>query len=298
MDMYELMIKNKTPAPLGLFSKWIAKRISNDKDRQDLLMGIFSGRGEGKSRSALYICWAVAQQLSLITGKPAEHYFTGENVISLAEGAEIAKRLAEIPDCSCVICDDAGVGINSRDFQTRSSKGVLKIISTCRTKRLFLVFTAPAKTHIDVALRGMLAVDCRIHKPCHSMGYNLLKINRTKLSASGREYSAQIGGNAGKITYWICPNAPAPIVKEYDKARDESANLLATDVSAKVSQVPKVGRGAEYNREQDYLKYGDAVRKLLLCNSEMSSSKISAKLGVHEKRIAYLKERILGETNV
>lgn len=298
MNYYQSMVDAGMKAPLGLLSKLIAERISNPHDRQDMLVGVFSARGMGKSRFALYLCWAVSQQLSKITGKPAEYYFTGRNVISLADGPLIAQRLAEIPDCSCVVIDDAGVGINSRDFQSKSSKGILKIISTCRTKRLLLVATAPASTHIDVAMRQMLALEIRVHKACHAFGYNVVKVNRTSLGIWGKEYRSQIVGDAGKITYWIAPNAPDHIVKEYDDERNQSARDLEQDVSKKLNPgTEKVKRDAAYNREQAFIKHGDKVRDVLKQNPEISAYKLGMILGVHNTVSSYLLERIRGETN-
>lgn len=292
MNYYQNMIAEGKQAPLGLLSKLIAERISNPTDRQDMLCGIFSPRGQGKSRSALYLCWAVSKWLETITGKDARTFFTGENVISLADGEEIAARLADIPDCSCLVVDDCGVGINARDFQSKTSKGILKIISTCRTKRLFLVCTAPSAKHIDVALRQMLALEIRVHKSAHSMGYNLLKANRITVSAWGQEYRNSIVGKAGKIGYWVCPNAPAEIVAEYDRARTESAQCLAQNVKEAVSTAPKEKIN---QREAMYLTHREKAREIIAANPKITVNGLAAEMCITWYSANYILTRMKKE---
>lgn len=293
MEYYQQMQKRGEPTPIGPFSRLIAERLLNPISKLDALVGCFSPRGMGKSYTCIACCESIAKIMSQMTGEPPERFFTGANVISLQGGDEFARRLDEIQDRSLLICDDAAVAAGSRDFNTKISKNLMRILQTCRVKRLGIFFTAPARSMVDIQIRQMIIINIRVYKSAHAHHYNVLRINTSSTNAFGKEIYARLNSMSGKVTSWICPAPSAAAVALYDAERDRSARELSASITRPQEKTSKTTA----NRETDYREYGDKVKGFLKENPKISTNAISAKLGIDFRKAQYLKTRALEETN-
>jgi hypothetical protein len=71
-----------------------------------------------------------------------------------------------------IIFDEAGVGMDNRDWQTKSNKIMTKITQTFRTKNLFVFFTAPSFGFVDIKLRQLFHDYIRMDRVNFKAGYS------------------------------------------------------------------------------------------------------------------------------
>lgn len=90
------------------------------------------------------------------------------------------------------ICfDDAGVGLDNRDWQKKSNKLIVNLLQTMRTKNLWVTFTVPDFGFIDVKSRKLFDMFCHMQK---RRAYDL-KNNLTR----GRWYSIESDAWSGDL---------------------------------------------------------------------------------------------------
>jgi len=108
--------------------------------------------------------------IALVVGKSG----SGKSVIALAlanlidpdfnirkvcfSGKEYVNVLGNIKPCECMVWDETGVGLGSRDAMTKVSKNLSKVFQTMRFKRSGIIMTVPDLSMIDKTARSMVHV--------------------------------------------------------------------------------------------------------------------------------------------
>ena len=209
---------------------------------------IFAGTGgAGKSYAALEYCRLIDPDFSV-----DRVVWTEEDFLDLLD--------KELPPGSCLLWDEAGIGLDSRDFMTLINKILSYIITTIRYRRQIMVLTTPSMNWTDLKAREMLHGYCEMLKRFHN--------NRSL----GKFYMLQTNYFEGK-TYRHLPRImrdgipyvvrtvefnlpPKSLTDEYEARKKVfGANLLqdARDVVRKI-------KGKELNKGKTYQDMVDEVK--------------------------------------
>lgn len=122
---------------------WIRKRIAHNMD----VLGLFVGpRGSGKSYAAMelaYTCDATMTADRIMFG-------VTEFVDCVVDG--------KLKRGNATILDDAGVFMNSRDWQSVQNKAISVVAQSFRYKNLITFITVPKENYIDSQTRGLFNI--------------------------------------------------------------------------------------------------------------------------------------------
>lgn len=233
------IINNNLPVPPSSFIELVCDQTSG-KSKQDFRMTMDGKPGMGKSTSCFYLGGRYGIEMADRLNKDPTDFFSMDNCVLLQDTDGVMQLLEKAEPQQCVVIDDAGVAAGSRDFQTTSNKNLNKIYQTCRTKRWFTIFNLPVITHIDLQIRELVNAKSRVYQKYHNDGFNILKINESEISTTGKknvEYKHRFAPVDGKkldfyaaysIEMFDCYKG---FMETYDKLRDEAATRLICDTA-------------------------------------------------------------------
>jgi hypothetical protein len=145
------------------------------KSKQDFREIIDGPPGAGKSYSGLYGCERYAIEAADRFGQSPKDFFTIDNCALLQDTVGVTQLMDELDKFQAVFIDDAGVSAGHKDALSTSNKNLDAIMATCRTKRWYVMFTAPMNKHLDLTIRELVYCKGSIFKSCHEAGFNILK---------------------------------------------------------------------------------------------------------------------------
>jgi hypothetical protein len=140
----DLIIKQ---AEESIFLKYLMRRI---KRNQNVLIAMCGGTGSGKTYSSIKIGEAVSK----ITNLPFnEDYitFTPIEFMQMLNSDKMSKG-------SVLILDEAGVGVNSRKWQSDTNILMGFVTQTFRHKNYVVIFNVPDFSFIDKSIRKMFHI--------------------------------------------------------------------------------------------------------------------------------------------
>jgi hypothetical protein len=214
--------------PRSQFARFVAERITGE-DKQDMSMIISGRKGFGKSRSSLYIAYRVAKEIALVLGGNWQDYFSLKTNCALLEDTDGINKLAKtVGKHQVILIDDAGVAVGSRDFATTKNKNFNTLLTICRTRRWFIIFNVPVRTHVDKQIRELVDCVARVYKPYHKKGFNILKVHSVEISETNfnKPYSHRYSFNNKKVDMWVAFNPPQDMVDAYEEGRDSATDRI------------------------------------------------------------------------
>lgn len=289
----EKTISSHEPVPKSMFAEWAADRVTG-RDRQDLVLFLQGRRGSGiqygivsailnrKSYSALYWGQKFAEAISRRKGGVWQDYFNINNCCTLENSEAIMKLLQGSGKYQIVLIDDCSLAIGNRSFQSPENKNFNALLSVCRTRRWIMILTAPLKKHTDNQTRDMCDLTGTIAFSDHQHGWNCVKLTRSNIGASGKEYTARLSFNKLKVDYWITLRPDDSLLEEYDRIRDSAAEAVNNRIVETGSFKPEKKKGpnrAEQFRKDLYERIGEDVKKDLLQNPKVSINTLCGKYG-------------------
>lgn len=168
--------------------KFIKQRIKNNKN----FMGVFIGQtGSGKSYGNLSLSDLI-HDLNLPT----------ENICFKA--SQFMKRLDEglengtLKKGDVLVWDETGIDLNAKDWQSRTSKIISKVMQTFRTENIIVLFTVPYLDFISKDARKLI----------HAY-FQTVKINRKKQVVIVKPFLIQTNQVTGKM-YRKCLKVKLP----------------------------------------------------------------------------------------
>ncbi len=172
--MQEIMISNGTRR----WVDFIKQRIRNNKN----FMGVFIGQtGSGKSYSALEL----ADLLH-------DRHLPTENICFKA--SQFLKRLDEglqdgtLKKGDVLIWDETGIDLNAKDWQSRTSKIISRVMQTFRTENIIVLFTVPYLDFVSKDSRKLI----------HAY-FQTMKIVRKRNVVLVKPYNIQTNQVTGKM---------------------------------------------------------------------------------------------------
>lgn len=267
----------------------IKQRIMTNKNYMILIQG---ETGCGKSYVALRL------------GEIIDKNFSIDNVVFTPQ-AFSALFDGKLKPGSVVIFDEAGVGMSSKEWATRSNKLISNITQTFRTNRHVVIFTLPSGRYLDSSIRNIfhaLIEPLGVEAGTTKNAFKLLKIEqnyrqgktyypyyRFKDKRTGRFFKYAII-RIGKPTDKLC--------EQYEKKRDAYLSTLNVDLRNWTTYGKKTKFGEEAKKEKEepkitddeYIEMGLRDRHELTDNRDrLNTHLIMLKYKVGERKAALLK---------
>ena len=235
-NLATLISTHDLPLPPSPFIEFVADQTTG-KSKRDYRIGISGKPGDGKS----YTCFSLAARYAMEMGerfdKDPFDYFSLENCALLQDDEGVTSLMDSCGKQQAVIIDDAGVSASNRRWQSEGNIGLGAIMQTCRTKRWFLIYNAPNNKYMDNQIRDLLYTKGRVYKPCHSAGFNVVKLNSTFVNPDDPksiEWKHRFSFENKKINFYAIysPDFLDPyvgMIAKYDALRDTAGDSLIHD---------------------------------------------------------------------
>ena len=260
------------PLPPSMFTEMIVDRCTGTS-KQDFREIIDGKPGAGKSYSAIWGCARYAIEAADRHGQDPKDYFSLENCALLQDTEGVTRLMDELDKYQAVLIDDAGVSAGNKDFLTQSNKNLGAIMQTCRTKRWYVMFTAPMNKHLDLQIRELTYCRGSIYKSCHEADFNIVQHKSVIVKLKNGRYierNPHYVFDDVKIDLYAYfnPELLEPyknIIKKYDEARDKAADSLiherATQEKEKKNPTDKKGMAFNAMIEKYETKVYDMTHK-------------------------------------
>ena len=126
---------------MSRFVSYIKSRLH--VQNKNFLVVIVGATGSGKSYTGLRLCEAVDATFDL-----SRVCFTPIEFMELLTSGKLKRG-------SAILFDEAGVGMNSRNFQTATNKALNYIVQTFRSNNYMVVYTTPDYNFVDKTVRKL-----------------------------------------------------------------------------------------------------------------------------------------------
>lgn len=237
--------------------------------------------------------------VALRLGEIIDKNFSVDNVVFTP--AEFSKLLeaGTLKPGSVIIFDEAGVGMSSKEWATRSNKLISNITQTFRTNRLIVLFTLPSGRYLDSSIRNIfhaIIEPLGVEPGTTKNAFKLLKIEqnyrqnktyypyyRFKDSKTGRFYKYAII-RIGKPTDKLC--------EAYEKKRGSYLSTLQVDLMnwTTTGKKTKFGEGKIVVEKEKKMGVKECIEnglrdwnELLNSKNRISISKLILKYGVSDR---------------
>lgn len=191
--------------------------IEKNLNRMAAMVG---STGSGKSYSAM----SVGRVLRGDDFDPEKHigYFHPRGFLRIVRSANKG---------DVIIFDEAGVGIDNREWQKKSQILVTQILQTFRTKNLFVIFTTPNFGYMDVKARQLfhnyvLMTGVNYKRKTATGRWNTLFVNRFDGSFKPKSMIVSIDGQLYTLPSIEHVKPPEHLCEVYEVEREKALNKL------------------------------------------------------------------------
>lgn len=206
---------------------------------QDTMTAKCGRKGSGKSLS------------TVIEGQRirGEEYFDVRKHIAYFDPYQFLKVTRRAKKGDFIIFDDAGVGLDSREWAKKSNIIITKLMQTMRTKNLNVVFTVPDFGFVDIRARKLF--DYFVHMKKHKGMWKTINGKAVFVSSKAKWYNIKTSAWDGalwrqtlnvmyngmpyeisEITYSRLDDDTAIIYEELRNKASEKLNVQADEITA------------------------------------------------------------------
>lgn len=225
------------------------------KRNKNVLIVVVGGTGSGKSYTALRIASEI------------DNTFTHDN---------LRQRVAYKPDQffqiisqdlqkgQCLIIDEGGTTIDSREWYSFNNKAVSHILQTFRYENLVVIFTVPALNYIDVAARRLFhyyieAIDVDYEKRKNIVKIYRLQYNPMLDKTYQKHFRTSVNGRVVKIKQWRLKKVKVKLWHEYEKFSQDQKRQIKKEVTEKAKRL----REQETKKSQDRVSIQHIIDTIL-----------------------------------
>lgn len=203
---------------------YIRWRLHRNMNFLPLVVG---GTGSGKSYAALRLCYLLDPNFS-----EEQICFKPEDVLELIKRPDMKHRP--------IIFDEAGVGIDSRKWQSNVNKLLMNVFETFRSRGNVLIPTTPKVSFIDKKARNLLHAVIRTVKIDYHAKLNYCKVQLVKpneLTDQEPLYpfmKTAVGGQKKKVKRCCFRLPPRHLIDIYEHKKDDFLTNLYDDITDKL----------------------------------------------------------------
>lgn len=219
-----------------------AKLLNQNKN---FLMIVAGEPGSGKSYGAMRL------------GQLIDHSFNINKVVFTSKQFMEAIQNAKKGDC--IIFDEAGVGVPSRDWYTIQNKMLGYVVQTFRHLNLCIIFTVPNISFIDVQLRNLFNLYLETQTINYKKNTCTMKIfymrqwprsEKVSVFHPRRRMDAEYT-KKGKIVKvkTITLQLPQDFVAKYEEVKGEYSTTLRNDVLESIAKVEEKAQPKETSKD-------------------------------------------------
>ena len=231
-------------------------------------LAVFLGEtGSGKSYGAMHVANYIDKN------------FTIKNVVFTPR--QFLERLnsGELKKGACIVFDEAGVGLPSREWYSVQNRLLSYVLQTFRHKNIACIFTVPNISFIDVAMRRLfhafietISIDYENkicitkyflsgHKPSDKSGDFIRRYPRIRLE----------NGELVKVTRFNCKYPELKLVRAYEKKKKEYTNQLNLDAQAGIEKMEEKLRPKETKKDEIVKLHKKGMKPLDIAKTTKSS---------------------------
>ena len=280
-NLAQRIIDSGEPIPQSPFIEWAADRLTGS-DKQDVIVFLQGRRGSGKSYSLLYIAKRLGEAIAKRKGGTWRDYFSLKHCATLEDTESVLHILKDAGPNQIVIIDDCSLAISNRSWNSPQNKNFNALLTVCRTNRWALLLSAPLKGHVDNQVRDMCDLTGTVYKSFHAGGFNIIKINSSEISPTGKEYKHKMSFGGRKIDLWVAFAPDKEIARQYNIQREKSAldvNTRIVETGSFRETKPKKRPASEVRFEALIDTIGNTVKKYATDNPKASINSMVARFG-------------------
>lgn len=161
----------------SIYCRYILNRIKNNKNFMAMVTG---PTGSGKSWATLSLAEELNEDFNI-----TRVVFSFKQLMEIVNDPQYKNKKG-----ICIVFDEAGIDVNSKNFMSKINKSFNYLIQTFRHRNFILLFTAPYPDFVDSATRKMFH--------CHM---ETIKINKELKTTYLKPKLIQYNGNMKKYYY-------------------------------------------------------------------------------------------------
>lgn len=207
--------------------KYIKRRINNNKN---FLCMVTGPTGSGKSWATLSICEQLNEDFSV-----GRIVFKGSELMVLINSKELEHKKG-----IAILWDEAGIGLNAKNFMSVANRVLNYLIQTFRHRNFILFFTSPHIDFLDSATRKMfharfetVTID-KVNKEV-LIKPKLLQYN----SDMKKYYQRYLKYQFEKVEIWRIPKPSQELIDAYENKKNAFTKELNMEIQSKLTKIEK-----------------------------------------------------------
>lgn len=236
-----IMIDGKPIGEGVVLNRWLSNRFNANKNA---LIAVVGATGGGKTYSALS---QLEKWYQFKFGEPFPH----ENICFSIEEAAKRIRNGNLRRGEILLIEEAGVLMNSLDFQNKISKFFGSVLQSFRSKNIGIIFTLPNISLLNKTARSLLHLTLQTQSINTKTKQVCLKPFYTQTNPlTGKDYRKyllqKIGRHNAKVERIFLGLPSAEIIKIYEEKKEKFVNKVV-DSLIDVSDTDKKEEVEELN---------------------------------------------------
>ncbi len=218
--------------------RWIRKRIKNNLNFIALLTG---ETGIGKSWNALTIAYKLDPDFDSVEQVAFKFSALMRIINKFNNGGDDDPNDLHKKKIKICVFDEAQTDINRRDWQKKTNRFLLHLLSTFRHQNIIVLFTTPYEDYVDSAALKLF------HAKFECKGWNK-KTRRSRMRPKILQYNPRQkkfyehslfvirGRGTTKLINWDIPAPPKHIIEPYEQAKFAFTNALNAKIYREMMQ--------------------------------------------------------------
>lgn len=208
--------------------KYIRSRISKKKN----FLGFISGpTGSGKSWAGLSICHQIDPD------------FGPERIVTSMRQLMRLINSGKLKSGSCILWDEAGIDISSKNWQSLTNKLINFLMQTFRHQRFILVFTSPHLDFIDASTRKLFHAELQTQSIDYNARTTKLKPYLIQYNSRNRKFYYKylrvrtLHRGVAPLKYWHVPKPPQWLIEAYEEIKNQFTMKLNQDIEKQLDEI-------------------------------------------------------------
>lgn len=191
---------------------------------------------------------------------------------------------------SCIILDEGGCGMGSREWNTAQNRLLSLIFQVIRKLGLLIIITVPSKAMIDISAQRLMKNYANAIGVDYEKKRSLFKIFNIRYNDwddTFRRYYLKDENNE-KITLWELALPEHLDIKEYEKRKDEAIGWLFDRADRIFNEIEGDYNGCGSKIPKGYISKEEVIKNAKMLGISLEREQIEKLLNVRERQARYL----------